>query len=370
MDAIRSSQDVNYPLLGAAAPPSTVEISQKREPERPNPEVVVVPDVTTTTGIKRHFAVTFGRDQPNTDRLAQLMISINSNLTHTKLPDREKQIILQLLNLMNDTINSLQIHEIPESALTKEFVGEVLESIINNPNIPEKLQKNVDLLFCYFSICKFFDYFMYGNVDQKLCHDLADFLSTIPEKEPLEIMAGAGWLQKGLKEQGLPIRSTDNFRIIESDQYTDQAMTEKIFRITAMREHNKSFAVIEGASVEKMDALKALEASSSRVVIMCWPDPRCKALTYKILEHCYKNQKMIIHIANRDESLRNFLVRPGEESSFIPVKSAPSSHIHLENLSIGFWKQEPEWFKEWLKALEKPAEKEPRPDFMVRHFEL
>ena len=368
MDA---SHGLNYPLLGATAPSSTVETSQQQEPARPNPEVSVVPDVTATTGIKRHFTVTFDRKRYNTDKLAQLMESINSSITHTKeLPAEEKKIILQLLNLMNDTINSLQKHEIPESALTQKIVEEVLEKIIENPKISPNLRNSLDLLFCFFPTCKFFDYFMYGTVDQKLCRDLANFLSTIPEKEPLEIMAGAGWLQKGLKEQGLPIRSTDNFRISESDQYSNPRLAEELFRITAMKEQSKNFAVIEGASVEEMDALKALEASSSRVVIMCWPDPRCKDLMYKILEHCYKNQKMIIHIANSEESLRKFLVRPGEESSFIPVKGAPSSHIHLEDLSIGFWKQEPEWFKERLKALEKPAEKEPRPDFMIRHFEL
>ncbi|UYM15094.1 hypothetical protein [Endozoicomonas euniceicola] len=368
MDAIRSDQAVNYRLSGAATPPSTAETSKEREPERQNPELSVVQDVTPTAGIKRHFAVTFGRTQPNTNRLAQLMESLNSSLAQTKLPVREKQVILQFLNLINDTINSLQIAETPELALTKTFAKKVIEDVIKNPNIPEHLQKSVDLLFSYFRVCKFFDYFMYGSVDQKLCRDLANFLSTIPEKEPLEVMAGAGWLQKGLKDQGVQTRSTDSFKLLESDLYIDQALAHELSITTGMKEHVKDFEVIEGASIEKMDALAALEASSSRVVIICWPDFRCEDLIYEILEHCHKNQKMIIHIAKKDENLSNLLIRakrPAERNSFIPVKDAPSSHAHLEKLSIGFWKQVPEWFK----ALKKTAEKDPRPDFRIRHFE-
>lgn len=359
---------VFFPFPGGQSP--VAQIAEYRKANQQNRLLNSGSDITTAAGSS--FFVTFDRAMPNTRLLAELMESICTSLVQVPVgdsSDKARQIILKFLERINNIVVSLQKFEVPKTAVTKSLAEKVKKHVVNSPHIPEYLQETIDKLFVFFQWCQSFDYYMFGGIDQRFCRNLAKFLATIPGSEPLEIMAGAGWLQKGLKAEGMEIQSTDSFRINESDFYIERWLAMDLLRTTGMKEHVNDFAVIHGATVEKMDAIAAVKSSHSRVVIMCWPETGPVDPIYEVLEHCHKNQKLIIHISHESENLKSIVQcagHPNEMNSFIPVADAPSYDTHQEQASIGFWKEVPEWFKTWKHQQEILS----MPDFSIHHFNL
>lgn len=205
----------------------------------------------------------------------------------------------------------------------------------------------INLLFDSFMYALRTDYFMFGRVDKLLCKSIASAVKSVGETKVIELMAGAGWLQKGLSEQGLDVYATDDFSIAQSDDYfePDQAvMVEQWHNIT---EHMTDFKVIPGASVRKQDAFEALTQSNRKVVILNWPHPNT-LLIADILEHCYRTNKMIVYISPEDKNFRNLFAdakEDGDQDHFIDVPETPYSFTKGQQLRIGFWRSVPPWYE-------------------------
>lgn len=290
------------------------------------------------------FHFTFDQQSPNTKAAAEKMEDIIMLLIW--MYPKAEEILLQMRQEIDQHMISIQRNEIPEHAPD----GLIAHScLVRSPTMgvggdPVGVAL-INMLFECFAYVLQVDYFMYGRVDRLLCKSIADLIEEAGETKVLELMAGAGWLQKGLSEQGLDVDAVDDFSLVHNNDYLDSEKAAKMKKWYGMAEHRVDFKTIPGAKVRDQDALKALQESDRKVVILQWPHPD-PALISAILELCYRTDKMIIYIAPNDETFENLFVKEvGEEDYFVDIPEAPFSFIYGQYLRAGTWRSLPRWIE-------------------------
>lgn len=85
---------------------------------------------------------------------------------------------------------------------------------------------------------------MFGIVTRQLCAELAEWIG---DRKVLEIMAGCGWLAKGLSEAGVSVVATDSMKWFEYgaySQWTNVHHVRKLGAISAVRRLGKKCDVL------------------------------------------------------------------------------------------------------------------------------
>ncbi len=135
----------------------------------------------------------------------------------------------------------------------KEFYNDVNTFLlsINNSQIPkifpkyedafmnfnEKNMKRDTIMMLTRSFCQSVGY--YGIVTENYCKELKDYIG---DKKVLEVMSGRGFLAKGLAEQGVFVKATDDLSWPNmKDPLTE---IDNISAIEAIKKHGKDFDIL------------------------------------------------------------------------------------------------------------------------------
>jgi hypothetical protein len=155
-----------------------------------------------------------------------------------------------MINRYIENIQERNINGINDDLL--EYIDEIF-----NEKIPLKMPDlNKDFTTCdmnrdmsqflFKNICQGFG--LYASVSQEICKNMADY---IKDRKVLEVMAGRGWLAKGLREQGVDIISSDDFSWMKAGQIGLGTVTDVL-------------------DVSGLDAIKEYKKDSS-LLLMAWP---------------------------------------------------------------------------------------------------
>ena len=329
------AEDARSEIVRVVTPDQNISLNQSSEslssPEKPRSVINLNKETPVTEGAD-HFSVTFNRSQISTDHFARDLELIYDLCRNSSLEASEKQAVTAFLTAYNQNISDLQRSQIPELSALSE--GHFLKLEDNYHLYPDKLQREISKSTLTFHLCLSTDHFMFGLIDKPLLTDLVQFIQNQPDPRVEEVMAGVGWLNRSLQEQGVDIISSDSYKLAFQERMFPKEQTERC----GIVEHYQDFhqAWVPGATVTRCEAMAALHESDRPIVLLCYPEPDSEKLL-QILEHCHKAKKLVIHIASTSETFNELLPFEKTKGQLLPIPNAPKSNIISQSIEIGYW---------------------------------
>ncbi|MBE8167631.1 MAG: hypothetical protein HAW66_04630, partial [Shewanella sp.] len=196
------------------------------------------------------------------------------------------------------------------------------------------------------------DHLYYFPSNTESAEIIANMIRSVTHNSVHEIMAGTGWLCKALQEQSIIVTASDDFSFIG---YKNNCILD-------CSPDSSCESIAEQHGVDRLDALKAIETTDSKVILLCLPLPN-KQLFTEIFEACHQYGKMIITIACGSESIKsevvNYVMRNEfdvgclqSDKFYRAQKLANARMHHIKQVNIGdttlwcgFYKSIPKWYR-------------------------